>query len=397
MLVAIDALDEDGLSVDEQLPALDLDLPEPESRALELGRLPLAVLQDENDPVEVGGFGGPLERVRDAGGHQDEALAPGRDVGTRAGGDGVGGGRPAVRAEQPGFDGEIFGGGRTEVLQPSLDPEDGVAVVRVQLGPELEVADVDGRRRKKIDVPEDAAQPPEVLAFEVGPVGISVDLDGQNVPAGPEEAGDVEFGRGPAVLAVPRELAVDPDIEGGVDAVKMEKDLPAGPRAGHGEFAPVRAHRIAVVRDPRRVGRKRIVLVEVDGHIVALELPVAGNADVLPAAGVEVGPVKIAGPIGRLGDPMEFPLPVESQAVSGAEALPLDGLGFAAVGHQGGVGRFGVPGQDQRVFPILDGFRRSARPLREKQGGGKRRRRGHAGQDPAGFMTQGYQGHRSLL
>ena len=82
-------------------------------------------------------------------------------------------------------------------------------MVRVGGGPEKYVA-------------KDAAQPPEILIFEIAAITVAIDFDGQCVLAVLEILGDVEGGGSAAILAVANFLAVDPHIECGIDAVELQ-------------------------------------------------------------------------------------------------------------------------------------------------------------------------------
>ena len=76
------------------------------------------------------------------------------------------------------------------------------------------------------DAALDAAQPPEILAFEIGTVAPFKNLQGNQV-ALPElhEPGDVELGVGFGILAVAHKLAVHPEVETGFCAPGVEKNL----------------------------------------------------------------------------------------------------------------------------------------------------------------------------
>ena len=63
-LVAVDALEQDALAVDQQVAVLDLHLAEADVDRDDFEHLAGVVLEREQQLVEVGRFGGPLERVR---------------------------------------------------------------------------------------------------------------------------------------------------------------------------------------------------------------------------------------------------------------------------------------------------------------------------------------------
>ena len=243
-LVPVDAPDEDGLAVDEDLPVPRLDLAEADTPGHDPEAPARAVLQGEKERVEVRLLVGPLPRVRDQGLQGDGGgLAGGGPTGLREGGeDGL-----ARRVEERGLDREaLLGGGG--VADRHGQPEGGVLVLRVQVGDHAEVLDMQGLGGPEDHVAEDPAQAPEVLALQVGPVGEAVDLDREEVLARLHGVGDVEL-RGPAaVLAVADLLPVDPEVEAGGDALERDPHAPPLPRGRHLEAVAVRADVVQVVR-----------------------------------------------------------------------------------------------------------------------------------------------------
>jgi len=71
----------------------------------------------------------------------------------------------------------------TQIADPHIDPELGVAIGPVEIGVDLEVADVEIVPRVEGDIAEDAADAPEVLALEIGAVRVTVDLERDHVLA----------------------------------------------------------------------------------------------------------------------------------------------------------------------------------------------------------------------
>ncbi|MFM1944244.1 MAG: hypothetical protein RI897_3226 [Verrucomicrobiota bacterium] len=70
------------------------------------------------------------------------------------------------------------------------------------------------------DIAMDTAEAPFILVFEVGGVGEAVDLDGDEVGAGLEVGGEVEFCGGFAVLGGADEVSVEVEFEVGFDAIE---------------------------------------------------------------------------------------------------------------------------------------------------------------------------------
>ena len=108
-----------------------------------------------------------------------------------------------------------------------------VLVLRIQVGLDEEVADVYLRRAPEGDVAEDAAETPHVLVFQVAAGAVAIDLDGHQVLARLHVLGDVELGGVAAVDAVADLLAVDPEEEGGIDAVEGDERC-GGPSSSAG-------------------------------------------------------------------------------------------------------------------------------------------------------------------
>jgi hypothetical protein len=82
VFVPVDALDQDRPAVEEELPALDLDLAEAEPGALNLNQPAGIILQREDDGVEIGMFGRPFRGVLKGRAQQKKALGARRDIRT---------------------------------------------------------------------------------------------------------------------------------------------------------------------------------------------------------------------------------------------------------------------------------------------------------------------------
>ena len=270
-LVAVDPPDEDGLAVHEDLPALRLDLAEADAPRHDAEGLPGAVLQGEEEGVEVRLLVRPLQRVRH--------LRFDRHLRRLAGGDPAGLGHgaqdgPPGRVEEGRLERErLLRGGRAADRHVHL--QRGVAVLRVEVGRHAEVVDAQRARGPEDDVAEDARHPPEVLALEVRPVREAVHLGGQQVLAGLHEVGEVELGRAAAVLAVADLLPVHPEVEARGDAVERDPHAAAAPVGGHVEAVAVRADVVELVRDARRrAPAPGVADVDVDRGRVAVLLDV---------------------------------------------------------------------------------------------------------------------------
>ena len=209
--------------------------------------------------------------------------------------------------------------------------------------------------REQNDVAKDAAQPPEVLALQVAAVAVAVHLGRDEVAARPDEPGDVELGRRPAVLAVADALAVHPEVERRRHPREVDEDLAPLPRGRKVECSTVGADRVVVGRYVGRVGFERVALVDVEGLPVALPLHRSGHRDVAPRCIVEIGTEERERPVGRPRRPLELPSAVQRQDVRRLFRAKPEGLVARREGHEGGVRPLGVDARDARVLPVVGG------------------------------------------
>ena len=377
VLVAVHALELHGLVVDVEIasgqPELvlvgrclaNLHLAYAEVGAHALNDLALAVLQRGHEHVAVGRLG-----------------APGACVGNEYLGVGVGvlqGGHGGLRLVAVKLHGEHLVVQR--VLGVLLCQGDGHEVVELLGGFLLQraadfgsnvhdgaalghegrahgqVAHLELRACREVDRAVDARQAEHVLRLEEGAVAVAVDLDGHHVVVvGVEIGGDVEACRVAAVLREANVVAVNPEIEEGVDAVEVDEHVAAAPFDGDVESSTIRAHFVAELVG-RPVGGRRAhdtsapvvdghlvledyLLVGVYGHAVAhgavllesLHVPVARNGDVVPSAVVERGLPEGRVALRRFGSPAELPRAVETAEVGAsvgqhAQCLLLRGVG----------------------------------------------------------------------
>jgi len=170
-----------------------------------------------------------------------------------------------------------------------------------------EILDIDRGSGVEVHVAEDAAEAPHVLAFEVGAVTVAVNLGGEDVFAWLEEFGDVELGGGAGALAVADVLAVDPEAEGGIDAVEGDEYLPFLPVGGDGEGGAVGSDGVFCGDDVGWFAGEGVAGIDIAGHTIALELPVGRDGNGVPIADVEVDFIEIDGALIGLGGPAEFP------------------------------------------------------------------------------------------
>ena len=186
-LVAVCALEEDRLAVDEHLRVADLDFAEAhlDRDGLAAG----ACIQG----IEVRGLGRPFERVLDF--HRDAAAIGACACHFPAGG-------------IPETEGDL-----NLALGEKLNGQVGVAVSLVEVHAHAYILNALLLPCIEVAVASHAAQAEEVLVFEVGSVAPAENLEGEEILlARLDVLGDVELGLKLAVLAVADELAVDPEV-----------------------------------------------------------------------------------------------------------------------------------------------------------------------------------------
>ncbi len=374
VVVAVDALDEHGAAVHEELAVLDLGAAEADARGV-VGDLGAGgVAQGEEERVEAGIFGGPRLDAQAVGGGGDLVVGAG---GGRGAGELEGGERArgvlVGRVEEAGLDG-VGTGGAGEVAGAGGDAQAAGAVVVGEAGVEGEVADVERGGGPEVNVAEDAREAPEILVLEVGAVAVTPDGDGEGVFAVLEVGREVELGGGAAVLRVADLAAVHPEAEGGGDAVEDHEGLAVAPAGGDLEVAAVGGDGVALgeggpvarglAHDARGVLVERIRDVGVDGGAVAVHLDVRRHGDGFPGGDVEGGILETRRQAVRRRGPVDTPVAVERDAPRRGVAVADERGGGGGVGELGGAGGLLVDAKDGGVFPVG----RSG-PGREGEGG----------------------------
>ncbi|CAM5404660.1 hypothetical protein SGLAM104S_05799 [Streptomyces glaucescens] len=371
-LVAVGAAEGDRLAVDPHQAVLEGELPQADPVREGLGHPSGGVAQLEDGGVEVGVLGRPEAGPGDGPGGLDGGLAAGRDVdglleGAAPDGAAVGvvqhdvdrvpsavHGIPSTAAGMPSTVVTVVPPGLPVRAHLRRDLQLGRRAVVAERGVQLEVPQVHGRGGVQVDRAEDAAQPDHVLVLQPVPVGVAVDLDGDLVGARLQKPGDVVLGGGVRVLAVARQLAVDPDVVSGLHPLEVEEGPPSRPVPGQGEGAPVLADRVVPGGGGGRLGVLAEAVgappgvgdVDVDRAVVAVQLPGGGDGQGVPVAVVEVGAVEVGVTVvGALGVG-ELPGAVEAEPVRRPGAVGGQGLVEVAVRHQGGVRRFGAQPED---------------------------------------------------
>ena len=166
-------------------------------------------------------------------------------------------------------------------------------------------------------------------------------------------------------LEKPEVLAVDPQVEERVDAVKVDEDLAAVPTRRDCEVTPVGADGVAIHERGEALGRfahharpvafEQVGLVGIHGHVVPLSLPGGRHGDFLPAGDVEPGLEEAGRALFRALHPVELPGAVEGHAVLrklGQDFLRAFDVG---VGVEGRARFLLVEAEPLLRFPLLAG------------------------------------------
>ena len=227
--VSVRALDQNALSVHEQIAVANFNFPEADVARNDLQRLSRSIFEREKKFVQVRRLRRPLQRIGNFRGNRRLSAAAVRvhihfDVRP-------GNGFPA-RIEQCTFHRDRSGFGAC-VLHRDRKSQSRILVVRVEVGLCLEIANVQLWRRPEINIAENSAHPPHVLVFEIGSVAPPEIFHGDEVLPRLQVFGDVKFHRRAAVLAHADFFAVDPEIEKRIHAVERQEHSPPGPLPGN--------------------------------------------------------------------------------------------------------------------------------------------------------------------
>ena len=365
VLVAVHPAQRERPAVEQELRVADLDAPETDADRRRFERPSFGVEQGQGEFVERRRFRGP-------GPHRAEGLVEGR----RCFAAGLDGRfehsrrlpyRSSVRVEEAHAEAVragISGGG---VPDEGGQGEISVPVGVVEIGDDFEVAEVGARTGEQADAPVDPADPPEVLALQVTAVAPAVHLDRQQVRAGAQRPGDAELRRRAAAFAVPDPFTVHEHEEGRVHALEAEEDFVAVPLVGYLEGSPVRADRVVVRGDVRRVGGEGVGLVAIDRVAVAFEFPVRRNRYGVPAGIVVPGLEEVLRAFGGIRRPVEFPGAVEAEEAARFLGTSGQGVFRRRERRETRPGFLAVHGEDRGVLPRRRAFLRSFGAGRDRE------------------------------
>jgi hypothetical protein len=214
------------------------------------------------------------------------------------------------------------------VLDHGAQLEGGVAVRRVEVGADDEVAEAHARLRDEGDVAEDPGEAPVVLVLEVAAVGVVQHLDGEDVRPRSQVPREVELAGGEGIFAVAEALAVQPHVVRRLDAGEVNEDAAALPVGRDLEASAIEPRRVVVVRHAGRVGRERVLDVREERPVVgsflvgAHDLPVRRDGQRVPRAVVVAGLLEALGHGDGVLHPAEAPAPVQEADARRARTVP---------------------------------------------------------------------------
>jgi hypothetical protein len=194
VVVAVDAVDQDGLSVEEELAVMDFDAFEADGEG---GGFEDASVLAEGDAevAEVRLLRGPGGDAGEVEVEFDGATDAGGGFFRSGGASGAGGFFEEAAAAM--FEGDLNLGalGGRAAAQGDGEVEGAGAVVLVEAGIDLDIGEVDWGQGLKMHAAVEAGKPPVVLVLDVGAVG-KLDDDGLKEvrSSGGGEGGDVELG-----------------------------------------------------------------------------------------------------------------------------------------------------------------------------------------------------------
>ncbi len=386
-LVTVRALERDRHAVQQQLPALDLDLAEADPLRDDLLHVPGPVAVLEHQRVEVRRLGRPQPGRAHRPRRLQHCLAAGPD-------------RAGRRQSRPEDLGSVRGHHRRDhvmtrrqrsgaVLERRAKLDRRVAVGGVEVGADHEVPQAHLRLGDQVHVAEDPGEPPVVLVLQVAAVGVVDHLDREHVGPGPQVLGHVELAWREGVLAVAEPLPVQPHVVGRLHAREVHDDAPALPLGRHLEVRAVEPRGVVVVGHARRVGLEGMLDVREERPIVrpvlvrAYHLPVRRHRQRVPAGVVVARLLEPRRHREGVLRPAETPVSVQESEVRRTRPVAAERRLAGRVRDEPGARPLGAHGEDGRVFPL--GLTRRVLRRGEEEEGGKQ-----AGDH--GFLLEGVTG-----
>ncbi len=210
-----------------------------------------------------------------------------------------------------------------------------------------------GRQGIQVDAAVDACHAPMVLILQEAAIAPADHLGGQEVLARVHQLGDVKLGRQARSLAIADQLAVDPEIERRLDALKAQNDAAPLPIVRHIERRAIEAGRVVVLRNVgRRVGDRHLDI-GIDRLVKPLHGPVAGHLDGVPIGSIVIGLAEDGVHGLGVGGQREIPPSVQAAVPGRGARIAAQRPGDIIVGDAGYMSRQLVDGDDLGVHPVM--------------------------------------------
>ena len=209
--------------------------------------------------------------------------------------------------------------GRNELTVISKANADGGFFLIHQSGGEV-ITDAVFRTLQDIYIAEDAGGAELILVFQVAAVTPLQNHNSQGVLAFPDGFGNIKLGGRMRYLAVTQECTIQPDIEAGVNALKVQICLGCIFISFIDKIIEISTAGI-LIRNIRGVSGERIADVGVLMLVVTVVLPDAGNRDGIPGGSIIVFFVELIFEVMDAFTVLEFPVVI--QQLEAVRVLPV--------------------------------------------------------------------------
>ena len=276
--VAIDTLNKNRLSVEEQLRTYDLHMTEADILPHDLDRLTRGSSVREVERIEVRLLCRPGLYAGYCLGRNMHRRTPYILAALQHG--------VARLGEQHIVDTPTLGVGYR-----NIGGKDPVPIIVHEVLTHEEVFDMRPRCGIEIDITAQSAKAPKILVLDIRPVAPTHDLQGYEVVARTDIAGNIEDGCRLAVLTIADLLTIDIDLHIGGCFADREEDLLSPPYIWQHKVASVRTDMIILLRHKRRVVsvllHPYITDVTIERLAIALQLLTRGDGYLVPRTVIE--------------------------------------------------------------------------------------------------------------
>ena len=332
------ALEHDALAVEIHDGVFQLEPAEADALADDFEHLAAAVLDGQQQVVEVRRFAAPQARRFHRKLHGDFALrhALGR--------------RDDLAAVEQRHLHAAGADGRIQLhLHREVERRVGEAVVKQRL--HADIRNVRLGDGVEIDVAENAGEAHEILIFQPASRAPALHAAGELVFALDEVIRQLELAGREGIRRETDVVPVEPDGDAALRALEGDEDPLADHLRRHEERLDIAGDGVVFPRNfadfHRLIAVPRILNVGVLRRAVALHLDVRRDVDIRPAAAVVIRRLKAGDDLTGVERVVEFPKPVQRTAQAG---FAVGKLFHAGVSHMVGMGRDPVFGKEKGVF-----------------------------------------------